>query len=116
MALVTQKEGFPDGFYETDDGKQVIQTKREKFVSDELPKYIKFLIALLQRNNNQWLASIDTPTIADCVAVPFLRSLSSGRLDHIPATCLDTYPEIIEYIKRFCTLEPVKGRYTTGIY
>lgn len=115
--MAGQKMGFPDGFYDTDEGKAVMKQLREQFVADDIPKFIQFFIYLLQKNNNKWLASSgETPTIADCYAIPILRSCTRGTMDYIPATCLDSYPEIVDYIKRFCALEPIQGRYNNGIY
>lgn len=108
--------GHPANMGETEEGKNVVKTMRERFVNEELPVYLKQLETLLARNNNQFLASSEKPSIADCYAVPSLRSFTRGYLDHIPANCLDGHPLIVEYIKRFCALPEIKGRYTSGIH
>jgi prostaglandin-H2 D-isomerase / glutathione transferase len=104
-------------YYQTDEGKQELQPMREKFVQQQLPIFVQYLIDLMdQRGNGIWLASIEYPTIADCFAVPFLRGFTKGTYDFVPTNCLDKYPKIVEYIKRFCALEPIKGRYTDGVF
>jgi prostaglandin-H2 D-isomerase / glutathione transferase len=114
--MAVQKIGFPDGFYETEEGKEVKRALREKFVETDLPKYLGYLTNMIIKNTNCWLASVDEPTIADCLAIPFLRSLTRGNLDYIPSTCLETHPDIVQYVKRFCSLDPIKGRYDSGLY
>lgn len=108
--------GHPVDIAQTEEGKKTIKNMRERFVNQELPIYLKQLESLLARKNNKFLASTDKPSIADCYAVPSLRSFTRGYLDHIPANCLDNHPLIVEYIKRFCALPEIQGRYTSGIH
>ena len=108
--------GYPEDIAQTEEGKQTIKAMRERFLSQELPVYLKHLETLLARNGNQFLASSDKPSIADCYAIPSLRSFTRGYLDHIPANSLDDYPLIVEYIKRFCALPEIQGRYTSGVH
>jgi glutathione S-transferase len=116
MAMRPANFGRPDGFQSTDEGKKVIQAMRTDFVQNKLPVHLTHLTGLLEQNDNQWLASVDAPTIADCKAVVFLRSLTRGHIDFVPADCLEKHPKIIEYLKRFCALEQVKGRYDSGVF
>jgi prostaglandin-H2 D-isomerase / glutathione transferase len=115
-AMNPQKALMPDGYFSTDEGKEVIKKLRETFIATDLPKYMKFLAALLKRNDGKWLASTDEPTIADCYALPIVRGFTRGHMDHFPTTVLDDFPEIVDWIKRFCALESVKGRYSNGIF
>lgn len=108
--------GHPSEWNKSEDGQRVIKAMREKFVTEQLPKFLGYLTALLEKNNNQWLASSDSPTIADCVAVPLLRSFTIGFIDHIPTDCLEAYPPIRDYIKRFCALPQIDGRYDKGLH
>ena len=39
----------------------------------------------------------DTPTVADCAALPLLRWLSKGVLDGIPTSVLDKYKRLTCY-------------------
>jgi glutathione S-transferase len=71
---------------------------------------------MLQSHNGKFLVEGDAPTVADCLAIPFLRGFTRGHIDHIPTTCLDDFPAVVEYIKNCCALEGVKGRYQNGLY
>ena len=51
----------------------------------------------------------DGPTIADCALVPLLARFKSGGVDHVPATCLDAYPVVLNYFDRFMALPEHKG-------
>lgn len=108
--------GHPADAHTTEEGKQVIKAMRERFVKEELPVYLKQLETLLARNDNKFLASSEKPSIADCYAIPSLRSFTRGYLDDIPSNCLDGHPLIVDYIQRFCALPEIQGRYTTGIH
>jgi glutathione S-transferase len=113
--------GYSEDFPNTDEGKKVIAAMRTTWVQNVLPTHLTYLTDLLERNDNKWMASTEAPTIADCKAVVFLRSVTKdhplgGPIDHVPANCLETHPKIVEYLKRFCALEPVKGRYTNGVF
>ena len=110
------KSAHPEGFFDTEEGKKLIQTLREKYVAEALPKYVKFLSDLIKANDGKWLASKGEPTIADCFAVPILRNFTRGHLDYVPTSCLDFDEVIVDYIKRFCAIESVKGRYNNGIF
>lgn len=107
--------GYPADFAKTDAGKKLIQELRETFVANELPKHLNRIQGLLQSHDGKWLVAGDAPSIADCVAIPALRSFTRGHIDYIPSTVLDKYPAIVAYIKDFCALGPVQGRYTNGI-
>ena len=108
--------GHPENYGSTDECKATVKKLREKWVKEEAPKMASSLEKCLDKNDNNWLASKDAPTIADCVAVPFLRSFTRGHVDHVPTTVWDDHPKIVDYIKRFCALEGVKGRYNDGIH
>jgi prostaglandin-H2 D-isomerase / glutathione transferase len=115
-AFQPHEDSHPEGFLKTTEGKNLIKKLREKFTSQDLPMYVKYITDLLKKNGGKWLASNDEPTIADCYAVPMLRNFTRGHLDYVPTSCLDSSPEIVDYIQRFCALEQVKGRYNNGIY
>ena len=108
--------GHAPGWNQTDEGKQVIKIMREKIVTEQLPKFMPYFIQMLKKNDSKWLASTDGPTLADCMAIPLLRSFSLGFMDHVPANCLDEYSEIVSYVKRFCSLPQIVGRYDKGLY
>ena len=114
VANAPTKYGHPEGFSQTDAGKETVQRMRETWVRESLPKFAGYLQGLLASNDGAWLASTKDPTIVDCVAVVFLRGFTRGHVDHVPTTCLDDFPVLVDYIKRFCALVP--GRYTDGLH
>jgi glutathione S-transferase len=115
MAMSPQKYGRPEGFQTTEEGKELIKTMRENFVKNDLPNFLGRIEGLLEKGGTQWIAGTDEPTIADCFAIPQLRNLTRGYLDHIDPKSLETHPKVMEYVKRFCDLPQIKGRYSTGL-
>ena len=116
MNMRPERFGHPEGFGKTDECKAIVAAMRQKWVEEELAKYLTFLSDLIEKNGGGFLASKDTPTIADCQVIPFLRSLTRGHIDHVPSDCLEVNPTIVAYIKRFCAIDSVKGRYTNGLF
>lgn len=116
MGMAPDKFGHPKDHGKTPEGQELVKMMRTRWLDTELPKFAGFLDKLLKANNHQWLASTDAPTIADCDAVVFLRSLTRGHMDHVPKDCLDKYPVLVDYVKRFCALPEIQGRYTNGLY
>merc|ERR1712176_950810 len=111
--------GYPDGYSKTDEGKETIKRLRTQFVQDELSKYCKRFTKILednQQNGGKYFIMGEQPTIVDCVAIPMLRSFTKGHIDYIETTCLDEYPVIVQYIKNFCSIDVIKGRYDKGIF
>lgn len=117
IGMRPQGMGYPEGFSKTEEGKKVVQKLREAFVQDELPQHMARLTKMIQSHGGKFLVAGEEPTIADCIAVPLVRSFSRGFIDHVDPKCLDAYPVIVKYIKDFCSVDGVKGRYTdSGIH
>jgi glutathione S-transferase len=116
ISMRPERYGYPLGFSNTEEGKAKIRELREAFVKEEMPRHLKRISDMLQSHNGKFLVEGDTPTVADCLAIPFLRGFTRGHIDHVPTTCLDAFPAVVEYIKNFCALEGVKGRYQSGLY
>jgi prostaglandin-H2 D-isomerase / glutathione transferase len=109
--------GYPVGYEKTPDGQDLIQRLRGTFIDECLPKFLVLLTKMMQSHNDgPFLVAGREPTIADCVAIPLLRGFTRGFIDYIPITCLDSHPAIVEYVKSFCALEPIQGRYNNGIH
>jgi glutathione S-transferase len=115
VSMRPQNFGYPEGFQSTDECKEITKALRNKFVETELPKYLKYLADMIDKNGGKFLCG-DEPTIADCLAVPQLRGFSRGHIDHVPSDSLDVEPRIVEYIRRFCDLDGIKGRYADGVH
>lgn len=102
------------GHDKVDDKVALVKKVRAYWVKEHLPKFAADLQKLLVAHDGQFLASTAGPTIADCVAVPFLRSFTKGHIDHVATTVLDQYPVLTAYVQRVCALVP--GRYTDGLH
>lgn len=113
-AMSPKQYGRPEDFGKTDEGKEVIKTMRTQWIENELPIFLGRLEGLLEKSGGKFLVG-EHPTIVDCYAVPQLRAFTKGHLDHVDTKCLDRHPKIVEYVKRFCDLPAVKGRYETGL-
>ena len=107
--------GHPEDLGKTEEGKALIRKLRERFVAEKLPVRLQRMETLMKAHGGKWLVAGDEPTIADCAAVPVLRGLTRGFMDHIDPNCLDGCPTIVEYLKNFCALDEVQGRYNDGI-
>jgi len=116
MSMRPAKFGYPADYAKTEEGKEKLKSMRQAWIKDELPIYLGHLMAKIEKNGGKWLASSDKPTIADCYAVPALRNYTRGHIDHVDSSCLDSYKPIVDYVKRFCELEGIKGRYTDGLH
>ena len=101
--------GHPPEIRGTPEHKAIIKAVREKFVAEELPKFMGFFSTRL--SGSQYLCGDDCPTIADCALVPVLNRLSSGAVDHVPKDCLDAYPEVVKYLERFMEQPAVRSWY-----
>lgn len=88
---------------------ETVKMLREKFVADELPKYMVMLTAELEKTGAFLCGA--SPTIADCQLVPQLDYFTRGVADHVPKDCLDKYPAVTAYIARFKALPALKGHY-----
>ena len=118
MGRVPEKYGHPEGFGKTEEGKELVKTLRIRWMEQEFPKFMGYLERWLDKNDNKWLATKgEQPTLADCVVVPYLRMFTKGFVDHIPTDVLEkNHPKLAEYVKRFCALPQIQGRYTDGLH
>lgn len=88
----------------------VVKKMREKFVADELPKYMGFMTAELAKTG-AFLCG-DKPTIADCQLLPQVAYYTHGIADHVPKDCLKDYPVVLAWIDRMMALPEVKQWYS----
>jgi glutathione S-transferase len=116
MGMAPTKYGYPAEYSKTEEGLKKIMEMRSAFVEKQMPMYLTYFENLLAKHDGKWLVAGDEPTIADCLTVATLRNFSRGHIDGVPTTCLDTHPKVVEYIKNFCALKPIQGRYTNGIF
>lgn len=115
IAMRPQEIGHPEGFNKTEEGQELIKSMRQKWIENELPQYLKHLSDMIDKNGGKWLVAGDSPTIADCHAVPMLRNFTKGHIDYVDPNCLSINPKIVDYVERFCALPEIKGRYDKGV-
>jgi glutathione S-transferase len=116
ISMKPTKYGYPAEYPKTEEGLKKILELRTDFVQNQLPVYLTYIENLISKHGGKWLVAGDEPTIADCLTVATLRGFTRGHIDNVPTTCLDTHPKVVEYIKNFCALEPIQGRYNNGIF
>ncbi|KAG7363067.1 glutathione S-transferase, N-terminal domain containing protein [Nitzschia inconspicua] len=115
MGMAPQKFGHPEGFSQTDEGKELVKSMRENFVKNEMAELLGRIEGLIEKSGGGWAVSGDEPTIADCAIVAFLRGFTKGHIDFVDSKCLEVNPKVVQYCKRFCDLPQIKGRYQDGI-
>lgn len=104
--------GHEDEVKESEEGKAMIKKMHDKWVSEELPKFIGFIEKLLEQNGGDFLASKDFPTIADCFAVSLLNEMENGFLSFVPSGYLDSSPAVKAYVQRFMEIPEVVQWYS----
>jgi prostaglandin-H2 D-isomerase / glutathione transferase len=116
LSLNPESYGHPKGWNDSEEGQRVIGAMVESFVTVSLPRFLGYIQTMLERNEETWIATSHDPSIADCMAVTILRSLTLGDVvPQVPKDCLDGFPVVVAYVKRFCSLPQVADRYTLGL-
>ncbi len=78
-----------------------LKLAREKLVDGWLSVYLKGLDELLARGGGEYFAG-NSLTVADLKAFVQVRSLRSGKLDHVPADLVQRLaPRLVEHQERF---------------
>ena len=101
--------GHPSDTIGTPEHSAIVQSVREKFLAEELPRYMGFLTT---RFSGSAFLCGDSPTIADCALIPVLNRLTSGGVDFVPKDCLEAYPAVVEYVARFMDLPEIQAWYS----
>ena len=68
--------GLPPEWNQSEEGKAILKNLHDKVLTGAIPKFVEHITDKLEHNGGTWLASTDGPTLADCLAVPFLRSFT----------------------------------------
>jgi glutathione S-transferase len=77
-----------------------VKKVREEFLAEELPKFLGFYAGLIKEaGGNAFLLGEDL-TIADIAAYQGINYFRKGIADHVPADCLDSFPEVVAFLKR----------------
>jgi len=87
-----------------------VKALREKFMSEEFGKYMKFLEAELASTGAFVCGA--KPTIADCALYPQIEYFTRGVADYVPADCMTPYPLASAWLKRMRALPAIDTYYT----
>ena len=81
---------------------------RKKLSTEILPKWFNFLENLLQENKtSEWFAG-DTMSVADLAIWRLLGWIISGKLDQVPTTILESFPNLTRHYSRVDTVPKVR--------
>lgn len=87
------------------------QRERERLVAGPITRYLKALGKRLGERGGEWFAA-GRLTVADLKVADLVRSLGSGRLDHIPKDIVETVaPELTLHRTRVLAEPRVKAYY-----
>jgi glutathione S-transferase len=78
---------------------KLVKSMREKFLKEELPKYMGYFTELIEKSDNKYLCGEDL-TIADLSALHTILYFKKGIADHVPKESLDSYPIVIAWADR----------------
>jgi glutathione S-transferase len=85
--------------------------ERERLLDQVIPLYLKGFDRLLAERGSEWFAA-GRFTIADLKVSDLVRSLGSGRLDHIPTDTVDRIaPALVAHRKRVLAQPGVRAYY-----
>jgi glutathione S-transferase len=93
-------------------GQATVKKIREEWVSKDLPRYMRFLTAALEQNGGPFLAG-SSITLADVWWLPRIRYLTKGIASHVPATCLEGYPEVLAWKDRMMSEPKIAAWYAS---
>ena len=73
--------------------------ERQKLSEETLPKWLGYLETILQKNTlSEWFAG-EKMSIADLAIWRLLGWIISGKLEHVPITLLNTFPNLTKLYK-----------------
>mmetsp|Transcript_5782 Transcript_5782/g.9174 ORF Transcript_5782/g.9174 Transcript_5782/m.9174 type:complete len:226 (+) Transcript_5782:114-791(+) len=113
MGMRPQMFGYPEDFSKTPEGQAKVKEMRQKFVADEMPKWMGFITAMMEKNGGPFLCG-DKPTLADCYFLPILRSFCKGHVDHVDVTWIEAFPKMVEYKKKMEAIPELAAKYAAA--
>jgi glutathione S-transferase len=101
IGMRPEKFGYPKkDDWAKDEMQATVKKVREEFLAEELPKFMGFYAGLIKEaGGNAFLLGEDL-TIADIAAYQGINYFRKGIADYIPADCLDSFPEVVAFLKR----------------
>jgi len=116
MSMRPKNLGYPEDFAKTPEGKAKVEGMRKEWIKKELPLFLSYLESMIKKNGGTYLCGGDKPTLADCMAIPAIRSFTKGHIDFVDVNCVkESSPYIAAYVERFCASPKIKGRYSGGL-
>jgi len=117
ISMNPSKFGYPTDYPTTPEGQAKIESMRKEWIATELPRFLTYLEGMLDKHGGtSFLCGGDSPTIADCFAVPMLRNFTKGHIDHVNPNCVaESSAKVAAYVERFCALSAIQGRYASGL-
>lgn len=106
-----ERLGHPEGHQKTEEGVALIKRMREEFVGERLPVHLNQVIHQLKQSPPGPFLFGDDMTMADIWWLTRIRYLQKGVCDHVPANCLDAYPEIIAWKEAMMEVPNIKKWY-----
>ena len=107
IAMRPAAYGYGDDF--TGDKKtEVVKSLREKFVENELPRFMGYFSARLEKS--VFLVG-DSLTIADLRLLPRLLYFAKGKADHVSSDVLKPYPLVTAYMERVMSIPSIAAWY-----
>jgi len=82
-----------------DEKGNLIKSMREKFLKEELPKYMGYFTELIEKSDKKYLCGEDL-TVADLSALHTIVYFNKGIADHVPKESLDPYPVVTDWAGR----------------
>merc|ERR1711862_870742 len=86
---------------------ETVKKMREKFVAEDLPRFMGYFTNLLAKFSGPFFAG-ENVTIADLCIFPQLRYFTRGIADHVPADCLGPYTEIVAWMDAMKAVPQIK--------
>ncbi|CAE8606870.1 unnamed protein product [Polarella glacialis] len=85
---------------------------REKFLAEEMPKFMGFYTKALEKSGGPFFCG-QKVTIADLQILPQLRYYSRGVADFVPANTLEPFPVVTAWIARMLEVPQIKAWYAS---
>lgn len=107
------KERFGFAFLNNEANQAQLEDAFMQINSEVVPRHLAHLVAVLEAGGTPWLAGTPEPSIADFCWAPALKAVADGKMTG-QAINLDAYPQLVQFLERFYSLEAVANYYKTN--
>jgi glutathione S-transferase len=105
------KYGHPAGYQDTTQGKETIKRLRKEFIAGRFHQVLKSYTEFLEASKGDFILGDDL-TIADLYIFAQLKEFAAGNIEHVPATCMASFPQVNSYLKRIANVPAIKEWYS----